>query len=113
MAYELRALVGEMPALEAAAAEAWVASIPLHHCMALVPITNGVFDRLGGGTEFGEAFFLSRGVEQLARRASSIGPIAYLDADLFGGVGTQAAVLWRDGEVVAGPVVTEFGWPAS
>lgn len=33
-------------------------------------------------------------------------PVAYLEAETFGGTGTQAMVLWRDGEVWLGPVTT-------
>ena len=36
---------------------------------------------------------------------------AYLEADIFGGTGTQSVVAWRGGEVWLNPVVTEFGWP--
>ena len=36
------------------------------------------------------------------------GDVAYLEADIFGGTGTQATVLWRNGEVCLGPVSGEF-----
>ena len=64
----------------------------------LLPITSHMLERLGGdGTwPIGEVFgFLSAGVEALARRTSLAGSIAYLEADIFGGTGTQAMVLWR------------------
>jgi hypothetical protein len=31
--------------------------------------------------------------------------------DMHGGTGTQAVVVWRDGEVCLGQVTTTFGWP--
>lgn len=43
------------------------------------------------------------------RSAKSLaGDIAYLEAEIFGGTGAQAMVLWRGGEVCLGPVATEF-----
>ena len=32
----------------------------------------------------------------------------YLEAEIFGGDGSQAAVTWRDGNVCVGPVSTEL-----
>ena len=105
MSYELCALAGRYPLAARAAREAGtaVAELPLGH--GLGPITPQVFDRLGGGTDkpFGDTFwFLSSGVESLARTVSHTGPVAYLEAEIFGGSGTQAIVAWRDGEVWRG-----------
>jgi hypothetical protein len=30
---------------------------------------------------------------------------------MFGGTGTQATVVWLNGEVWLGPATTQFGWP--
>lgn len=73
-----------------------------------------VLDGLGSSEAkpFGDAFwFLSPGVDSLAQSVSHTGPVAYLEADIFGGTGTQAVVAWRGGEVWLNPVVTELGWP--
>lgn len=113
VSYELRALAGLREVAAQAAEEAGAAAVELPQGYALVPITARVFDRLGGGQgkPFGDTFlFLSSSIEALARRVSRTSPIAYLEAELFGGAGTQATVVWRDGEVWAGPAVTEFGW---
>lgn len=116
VSYELRALAGLHKAAAQAAGEAGVTAIELPRGYAVVPITPQVFDRLGGGEgkPFGDTFwFLSSGVEALARRVSRASPIAYLEAEMFGGTGTQAMVVWRAGEVWAGPATTEFPWPPS
>jgi hypothetical protein len=34
------------------------------------------------------------------------GAVAYVEAEFFGGTGSQAAVVWRDGAVVLPPTVT-------
>lgn len=114
VSYELRALAGLHEVAAQAAGEAGVTPVELPQGYALVPITPQVFDSLGGGEgrPFGDTFwFLSSGVDALARRVSHASPIAYLEADMFGGAGTQAMVAWRDGEVWAGPATTEFRWP--
>jgi hypothetical protein len=114
VSYELRALAGLYQVAAEAAGMAGTAVVELPQGYGLVPITPEVFDRLGGGTAkpFGDTFwFLSSGVEALARKVSHIGPIAYLEAEMFGGIGSQAMVAWRDGEVCLGPATTEFRWP--
>lgn len=115
MSYELRALAGLYQVAAQTAGEAGIAVVELPQGYGLVPITPQVFDRLGGGTArpFGDTFwFLSSGVESLARKVSHTGPIAYLEADIFGGSGTQAMMAWRDGEVWLGPATTESRWPS-
>ncbi|HEX4656267.1 MAG TPA: hypothetical protein VH307_02690, partial [Streptosporangiaceae bacterium] len=111
MSYELRALAGryEITAQAARGARSTAAKLPQGY--GLLPITSPVLDHLGDNDvwPFGEVFwFLSSGLDALARRISLAGDIAYLEADIFGGTGTQAIVLWRDGEVCLGPVTTEF-----
>lgn len=114
MSYELRALAGPYHAAAQAAGEAGITVVELPQGYGLVPITPGVFDHLGGSTAepFGDTFcLLSSGIEAVARRASYTGPIAYLEAEMFGGTGTQAMVAWRDGEIWLEPATTEFEWP--
>lgn len=114
VSYELRALVGGSTASVAAARLAGVRPAQLTNGYGLVPITDEAFDRLGdeGPMPFGEVFcFLSAAIESLARQASAQGEIAYLEADIFGGIGSQVMVVWGAGQVSAGPVTTTFGWP--
>lgn len=110
MSYELRALVSRYDVADRAARAAGYDAVRLPQGYGLVPVTSDLFDRLGGGEvrPFGDAFwFLSSGVAALARRASTTAPVAYLEAEIFGGTGSQAMVLWRDGEVWLGPVTTQ------
>lgn len=96
VAFELRALVGPHEIAIQAARAAGTTATGLPQGLTLVPITEAVFDRLGGRhlKPFGDDFWqLTGGVEELARRISQAGDIAYLEADIFGGVGGQAAVL--------------------
>lgn len=111
MSYELRALAGRYEVTAQAARAARSTAVELPQGYGLLPVTNDMLERLGGDDvwPFGEVFrFLSAGVEALARRTSLAGDIAYLEADIFGGTGTQAMVLWRGGEACLGPVTAEF-----
>lgn len=112
MSYELCALVGRHELVARAASEAGAVAIGLPQGFGLLPVTDEVFDYLGDGAvkPFRDVFwFLSGGVEELARRISLGGAIAYLEADIFGGTGTQAAVAWSGGEVSLGPMLTDYG----
>lgn len=114
MSYELRALAGLYQVAAQAASATGTVVVELPQGYGLVPITHKVFDRLGGSTAkpFGDTFwFLSSGIEALARKVSHIGPIAYLEAEMFGGIGSQAMVAWRGGAVWLRPATTEFRWP--
>jgi hypothetical protein len=37
-------------------------------------------------------------------------PLAYIETNYFGGVGTQAAIVWRDGVAAFGPELSETKW---
>jgi hypothetical protein len=112
--YGLQALVGRHEIALQGASAAGSRVIALPQGLGLVPVTSAVRGRLGQGdvTPFGPPFWsLTGGVEALARRISQADAIAYLEADIFGGAGTQAAVLWRGGEVVLGPWVSDNDTP--
>lgn len=111
MGYELTALAGGSEAIAAAAEAVRSSPARLRQGFLLLPVTDEVFDQLGRGGErpYGEMFwFLSGGIAEVAARASSVSPVAYLEAELSGGTGTQASVVWEAGEVVFGPVKTDF-----
>jgi hypothetical protein len=111
VSYELRALAGRYEITAQVARETRSTAVELPQGYGLLPITSHVLDHLGGDDAgpFGDVFwFLSSGVDALARRISLTGGIAYLEAEIFGGTGTQAIVLWRNGQVCLGPVATEF-----
>jgi hypothetical protein len=113
MAYELCALAGPRAVAARPASEAGVAAIGLPQGFALVPVTSAALVRLAGtGPPAGDApWFAATGIEALPRRVSRAGPLACLLAEIFGGTGTQAMAVWRDGEIWLGPVITELGWP--
>jgi hypothetical protein len=114
VSYELRALAGPYQVAAQAAIETATPVVELPQGYGLVPITSEVLDRLSTGT--GEPpdntfWFLTPAVAAIARKVSRAGVIAYLEAEMFGGTGSQAMVVWRAGEVWLEPATTAFLWP--
>lgn len=116
MSYELQALIGTSELLTVASAEVPVARVvPLAQGLALIPVTpavltalqgDGTVRRPGGGAGFG---WHSDGFELRLAAWSKAGPIACVEAEYFGGSGTQRAAVWVDGAVVLGPLaIGEF-----
>ncbi|MGW1175834.1 hypothetical protein ACWD4P_19225 [Kitasatospora sp. NPDC002543] len=116
MSYELQALIGTRELLTVAAAEVPAARVvPLAQGLALIPVTpavlgalqgDGTVRKAGGGAGFG---WHSDGFELRLAAWSKAGPIACVEAEYFGGSGTQRAAVWADGEVALGPLtVGEF-----
>src|SRR3954464_5420559 len=92
MAYLLEAfLAPSFLAAEVAAAVGSVA-VPLDGEIGLVPLPEA------GGPE---------DAEQRMAALSHRGPVAYVEAEYFGGVGEQRATLWRDGVAEDLPAINE------
>lgn len=53
--------------------------------------------------------FLNDSVSQWAMQLSKTTPIAYVEADYFGGNGSQSAIAWDAGVVKLGPLPGKFG----
>jgi hypothetical protein len=45
------------------------------------------------------------GFDRLLAAWSARGPIAYVEAEYFGGVGTEAAAVWHAGDLALGPLL--------
>lgn len=109
MHYGRRAIVGKIDALAPVTAATGEQPVPLRQGLGLVPVRRAAFDRMGDGAGGRDAvfWFLSVGIERVLLEASTASPLAYLEADIFGGVGWQAAGVWLGGGVVLGPVCTD------
>src|SRR5687768_2696702 len=104
MAYTLQALIGEEADVRSAAPIG--ESVTVHpQSKALVTITESMREEHHlsflpltdeGADDVPEA------VHEFAARAKRI---AYVEAEFFGGAGTQAAAVWEEGRLVFGPVV--------
>jgi hypothetical protein len=111
VSYELRALAARDEIAAQAADAIGSVLISLTQGIGLVPVTAELLDDLSddAGRAYPDAFwFLTARLAERAATVSAAGAVAYLEADIFGGTGTQAVVVWRAGQVVLGPARTEF-----
>ena len=107
MGYTLEAVIGSAGALEAFVRRWAVAvAVPLAQGLVLVPMTDELFDAIGAGADEMLGFWrLPAGFGRLPAG----GPVAYVEAEIFGGVGSQRAALWTGGELALGPLTLEEG----
>jgi hypothetical protein len=114
VAYTLCALVARPPAAVVLRAEAGLGAVELAQGLWMVPLGRSARGELGEREAGVSGFWcLTAGIEGLARHASLAGPVGYLEAEFFGGVGTQAAVAWWDDKVLVDPSSVELGGPDS
>ncbi|WP_165950309.1 hypothetical protein [Actinomadura sp. GC306] len=105
--YCLEAVIGGGPVLRVLAAgvpEARV--VRLSHSLSLLPMTDVLFDAVtvAGAPELEGFWKAPAGFGRLLAACSATGPVAYVEADYFGGTGTQSAQVWDAEEVVLGPL---------
>jgi hypothetical protein len=107
MGYTLAGVIGHASVLSVVAkGQADIAVLPLRQGLALVPMSGDLFDTVADGTSDNPAGFWSipGGFDRVLCAWSSVGPVAYVEADYFGGVGDQRAALWHNGALAFGPV---------
>lgn len=80
--------------------------VPIAQGLALLPITGDFFDSVNDPRVPQEPEFwkLPCGFTTRLATWSKTGPVAYVEADYFGGVGSQSAVVWVNGTTVLGPL---------
>ncbi|NEA26602.1 hypothetical protein [Actinomadura bangladeshensis] len=105
--YCLEAVAATEPVLRELAAgvpEARVVLLGQH--LSLLPMTNALFDAVtvAGAPELDGFWKAPAGLGRLLAACSATGPAAYVEADYFGGTGTQSAQVWHAGKVVLGPL---------
>ncbi|MGW4948193.1 hypothetical protein ACWEOZ_42135 [Actinoplanes sp. NPDC004185] len=107
MGYTLEAVIGD-PGVLRPMVDRWPVAVvvPLHAGLSLIPMTDDLFDAAGGGPPSETLGFwkLPAGFEHGLAARSAAGPVAYVEAEFFGGVGTQRAALWRGGRLALGPL---------
>ncbi len=112
MGYVLQAAIAGHELLRAASRDVPGAGVaPLRQGLSLMPMTDEVFDTVTDGGPAGSLGFwrLPAGFEELLARWSAAGPVAYVEAEYFGGVGEQHAAVWAHGGVVLGPLHVQEG----
>lgn len=112
MGYTLEAVIGTPDVLQPVVARWPVAVIaPLGLGLALVPMTDELFDAATDGTTKDALGFwrLPAGFDRGLSEWSVAGPIAFAEAEYFGGVGSQRAAVWDGGRLAVGPLISEEG----
>jgi len=114
--YTLEAVIGASDAVAAGAARCpGAVVVPLWGNLSLVPMTDELFDAVTDRTSARPLGFwkLPGGFDRTLASWSGVGPVGYVEAEFFGGVGSQRAVLWVAGEVALGPVHVGEGEPVA
>jgi hypothetical protein len=113
MGYTLEAIIGSPSALRAEVEDLPAAVlVPLAQGLAMVPMTDELFDAVTDGTSNRPlGFRMPSGFDRVLATWSSVGPVSYVEADFFGGVGSQRAALWVGGELVLGPLSVDDNQP--
>lgn len=106
MSYNLQAVLGRELARHASAFRS-ARSVPLERGIEMIPVTDELHREIGRGDELPRFAKLSPKVQQWVERISIAGPVAYVEAELFGGLGGQAAVVWSEGSRLLGPIHAE------
>ncbi|RKN33878.1 hypothetical protein [Micromonospora musae] len=114
MGYTLEAVIASSSLLRVAVqAQPTAVVVGLPQPLAIVPITDGLFDAVTTTTSDRSLGFwkLPGGFDRVLADWSSTGPVSYVEAEFFGGVGRQRAALWVNGELTVGPLSVEEGQP--
>ena len=113
MGYELRAVIAGDELLRAASRDLAAADVVvLGQGLSLMPMTDAFFDAVTDGSAGALGFWrLPGGFDRVLTRWSATGPVAYVEAEYFGGVGEQLAAVWADEALVWGPLHAPEGRP--
>ncbi|MEU3017768.1 MULTISPECIES: hypothetical protein [unclassified Nocardiopsis] len=88
-------------------------TVALGHGLVLLPVTEKLARADDRAADHPAGFVrLTAPLVERAAAWSRRGPVAYVEAEFFGGWGTQAAVVWHRGAPVLGPLRQEEGEPA-
>jgi hypothetical protein len=108
MGYTLEAVIAPIGLLAAAVDGLPDATVvDLVQGFGLLPMTDGLFDAVddGGRADDLLGFWkLPSGFDAMLREWSADGFVAFVEADFFGGTGSQRAAVWLAGRMVVGPV---------
>jgi hypothetical protein len=113
MAYILSAIIGPTAVLRAVTQDRPnMVLVSLRQGISLVPMTGELFDELSSGPDQLSGFWnMPGGFDRVLASWSSHGPVAYVEAEYFGGVGGQCAAAWNNGALVFGPLAISEGQP--
>jgi hypothetical protein len=78
--------------------------VSLSQCLSLLPMTDALFDEVTvtDAPQLDGFRKAPAGFDRALAACSANGPVAYVEADYFGGTGEQSAMVWDAGQVVLG-----------
>ena len=113
MAHFVTGLIARHAALKNVAATHGLAEpIALTDVLSLLPLGPDALERLlpDEQHEFYDGFnYLSPALARVFKHASDRCVLLYFETEYFGGMGTQGAAVFRDGEIAFGPQSAELG----
>ncbi|MEV6829309.1 hypothetical protein [Amycolatopsis sp. NPDC051102] len=105
--YRLESVIGGDAVLRRLAGSVVAARIvPLHGPLSMLLMTDEYFDAVTvpGAPKLAGFWKAPAGFGSSLAACSELGPVAYVEAEYFGGAGTQSAQVWHRGAVLLGPL---------
>ena len=112
--YCLQAVIATESVLRELAATVTKARIvPLGQHLSLSPMTDALLKAVtaAGAPKLDGFWKAPAGFGRMLAACSAAGPLAYIEADYFGGAGMQTAQVWDAAQVVLGPLHLAAGEP--
>ncbi|WP_182900116.1 hypothetical protein [Microbispora sp. H10830] len=107
MSYDVQAVIASTQLLRTVTAALTHTRLgSLRQGFSLLPITDELFDSVVDYTADRVQEFrrLPNGFDRTIASWSQAGPVAYVEAEYFGGTGEQRAAVWHDERLVLGPL---------
>jgi len=117
VAYVLHGVIGTAEVLQPCRAFAHAVVIPLGHGLYLLPMTGDLIEEVRRGDPVDPRLMpcerFPPGFDRTLADWSQAGPVAYVEAEYFGGTGSQLAAVWQAGQLVLGPIIKAEDAPPS
>ena len=119
MAHALKAIIGRRADIAELASHWHLARlIALPQGIAMIPLTTALLGDIeepassARSQRADNAHIVPAAIASVLEKATHGCSLVYIETDYFGGVGSQAAALWRNGRVSVGPLLRETSWDA-
>jgi hypothetical protein len=117
MSYTLEAVISSAALLTTATRDLTTARlVQLRQGLVMLPMTDELFDEVrnpAAGPEPRVFWKLPAGFDRTLQAWSAAGPVAYVEAEYFGGAGEQRAAAWAESRLVLGPITEHSDQPIS
>jgi len=107
LSYDLKAVIAERSLLAAVASGLpWARVVNLQQGLALLPVSDALSEAVADADRPRRADFwgLPPGFDRVLAEWSGEGSVAYVEAEYFGGAGEENVAVWRDEQLVLGPL---------